>query len=830
MFEELADCETCPLRESKRIFGPVPCEAIGDQDNIEAVFIGIAPAKDELRQKRPMIGYTGKFGREEIKKAGYKNYLLTNCMACWYPDQATDAHLKKATECCRPRLEAELKLFKPKAIITFGAIPTAGILKFPGIDFPITTHEGLPQESDYGTVVPVRQPAAVSRRPDEYTDFKIALDNGLRILNGTWTQPLDPITTVLTKDTLWEGLERINRSGSPAIDTETTKDGFYPYKRNPDKIRCISFAVDPTEGFIIPRNLLDDLETKADIKQCLEANPGTYHNGMFDCGFFYQEGIYPQIRYDTLLAHYMIDERGYAHGLKRLTQRILGAPPWEKEIQQFLPTNKSSYDLIPDESLFPYAARDVCYLLPLEEEFQRSVPATGNGVMARLLLPAAQMFNEIRHKGLRLDLEKLMSLDTGLDVEVDELERELQGIVGYPLNASSAPEVAHYLYDILALPQANPPNKPRTTNKKYIRQFEDVEEVQKVIEVREAKKLKGTYILGVAKFLDYDWRIHPFTKLFGAETGRISTEDPSVMNVSKKGGIKSMYLPEEGEYLLEVDLSGGELRCYAVVTKDEKLREMLRHGDQVPSEDVHNTVAREIAERIGRPVGRGPAKTGVFGRMYGRGIAAFEAGFRLDRTGAVQVVGIIDEMIPTLPKYNNWVKRQILENGELVSYFGRRRRFPYLPTKSMQSDAFREGGNFLIQSMCSDVNLFAMLFMWAQRFETGAVPMFPVHDSVIFSVKDPMMALRVKWMMESYITELIGGEVAFLTEAKIGTNWGNTIPVIGICDCAVSGRHWHLGSTKEGMGSLSETRRELEDILEFVSLHDVPLPYLTIKE
>ena len=108
--------------------------------------------------------------------------------------------------------------------------------------------------------------------------------------------------------------------------------------------------------------------------------------------------------------------------------------------------------------------------------------------------------------------------------------------------------------------------------------------------------------------------------------------------------------------------------------------------------------------------------------------------------------------------------------------------------------------------------------------------MFPVHDSVIFSMKDPMMALKVKWMMEEYITELIGGDVPFLTEAKIGTNWGNTVPVLGMCDCSVSGRHWHLGSTKEGMDSLSETRRELEEVLEFISIHDVPLPYLTIKE
>ena len=825
MFEELADCENCPLRESKRVFGPVPCEVIGDPDNIEATFIGISPAKDELAQKRPMIGYTGKFGREEIKKAGYENYVLTNCMACWYPDQATDNHLKQATECCRPRLEAELKLYKPKAIVTLGAIPTAGILKFPGIEFPITTYEGLPRDSDYGPVIPVRQPAAVSRRPDEYPDFASALKNGLRVLRGTWTQPLDPTTTILTRDTLWEALEKIERSSVLAVDTETTKDGFYPYKRNPDKIRCISFAVDPSEGFVIPRELLDDLETKADIKKCLEANPGTYHNGMFDCGFFYQEGIRPKIKYDTLLAHYLIDERGYAHGLKRLTQRILGAPPWEKEIEQYLPTKKASYDLIPDHVLFPYAARDVCYLLPLEEEFQKSVPETGNGVMARLLLPAAQMFNEIRHKGMRIDVEKMMTLDVGLDQQVDELERDLQVMVGYPINASSPPEVAHYLYDILGLPPS--PKEPRTTGKKYIRQFEDVEEVGKIIEVREAKKIKGTYLLGVAKFLDYDYRIHPMTKLYGAETGRISTEDPSVMNVSKKGGVKGMYDPEDGEYLLEVDLSGGELRCYAVVAGDEKLKEMIRHGDKVPAEDVPNTVSREISERISKPVGRGPAKTGVFGRMYGRGIKAFEAGFRLDNTGAVQVVGIIDEMIPTLPQYNAWVKRQILENGELVSYFGRRRRFPYLPTKNMQSEAFREGGNFLIQSMCSDVNLFAMLHVWEKRFETGATPMFPVHDSVIFSVKDPMMSLRVKWMMEEYITELIGGDVQFLTEAKIGTNWGNTIPVLGMCDCSERKRHWHLHSET---GPFPDTFSNLEDVLGFVETWGVEKPTLTIKE
>ena len=780
MFEDRCQCTSCPLRESKAKLGSVPGEWVRkppewvEGDPTSAVFIGISPAHQELKQKRPMIGPSGTLGRKTADEVGYTDYYITNSMLCWYPEQATEVQIRKAIECCKPRLEAELEYLKPKVIVPMGAVPTAAVL---GVrEVGIMAIEGRLQEGGpYGPVLPVRQPAAVLRRTDEYPDFKGAMENGVRVLKGTFRQAPEPTTTVVGKDHLWEVLERVSRSDKLVIDLETTRNGFFPYGRNPDSIRCIALAIGPEEAYILPYELLEDPECKAKIKEVLEGHPYcVYHNGGFDCGFLFQEGIYTKIHYDTMLAHFLIDEREYSHGLKALAGRYLGAGEWEQELAYYLPNKKASYDLVPDGVLYPYAGKDVCYTYLLEEIFAPKVSPTGGGVLSRILLPASNMFNEIRHTGMRINIEELMNLDTKLDTEGFEMEQELQQLVGFPLNPNSPPEVISYIYDTLGLPVN--PQYGRTSSKRVLRAFEDVEEVGLIMRTREFRKLQGTYVRGVAKFIDYNWRIHPFTKLFGTITGRISTEDPSIMNITKKGGIKVIYQPEADCNLMEVDFSGMELRAYAVITKDQELIRMIEHGDRVKEEDVHNTVAKAVTERTGRMTMRGPAKTGVFGRMYGRGITSFESGFRVDRTGAEEIVGIIDRIIPSLPNYNKWVKYHIHSDGELVSFFGRRRRFPLL-TDENKAEAYRQGGNFLVQSMASDIDLLCMLHMWDVREEFGATPMFPVHDSIIFSIHKDADPYAVKAEIERYANEVVGGTVPFLTEAAVGPDWGHTEPL-----------------------------------------------------
>jgi len=796
MFEDLCKCEECPLRESKKKLGCVPGVLVGEepQGDLPLMLVGISPAKEELRQKTPMTGPSGQLGRQTTEAAGFDNYYITNTFSCYYPPEATESQVRRAAQCCRPRLKAEIEHFTPEVIMPLGNVPTqeflghdVGIMSVMGrvlrtnrelkplmeqrvipeaensLPFPAGPIGDLSDISPKSVIVPSMQPAAVLHEADRFPDLKHNFDVSALYAQGKYRAASDPITVIVDESNIVSVLDSLDQASEIVVDLETTTDGFFPYGANPDKIRCIAVSADEKVGYIFPYNIIHH----PGVHHLINTKPGIYHNGHFDCGFLKQEGFDPVISYDTMLAHFLIDEREFAHGLKVLAAKYLGAPDWEEALKVYLPNKKASYDNIPDHILYPYAARDVCYTYQLKKIFEESVSEHGNGTFAKLLMPCTNMFNDIRHRGIKVDIKEIMTLDDYFDKEYDDLEYQIHQEVGWPLSPTSPADVKQYMYEDLKLEPSR--QYGMTSSKKWMSHFLDIEGIRMIIEAREFKKLQGTYLRGLARFVGPDLRVHPFTKLHGTVTGRISTQDPSIMNITKRGGIKNIYVPTDpGGHILDVDFSGMELRCYAILAEDEYNRDLLRKGT-----DIHSIVANEASQRAGRMIERGPAKAAVFGKMYGRGLESFKAGLRLDEESAVELIQTIKEFFPDLDPYHQKVRNQIHKRGELVSYFGRRRRFPLL-TKENVNEIYRQAGNFGIQSMGSDINLYCMLHMYSLMEQTGATPLFPVHDSIVFDLKEGALENVgfIKEEMQRYAEELTGNLVPFKVDGKVGKTWG----------------------------------------------------------
>ena len=764
MFEELAKCDACPLRKSKAELGAVPGEGVGEEP-YEAVMIGISPARVELKQKRPMVGPSGQLGRSVAKKIGLDNYFITNTFCCWYPENATELQIQKAAECCRPRLDAEIEFLKPKLVIGLGNRPVREIM---GYEYNVLAIEGRVVDSKYGPFLPIRQPAQVLRNTESYPDFKEALNSGVDYLRGIYKTAADPKTVIVTEDNITEITERIMKAPFVACDLETTTKGFFPYGWDPDKIRCIALAIDEDIGYIVPKELLDH----PNVKMIINNSRLSFHNGHFDCGFLYQAGFLPQVFYDTLLAHFMLDERTGSHGLKILARKILGAPDWEAELYKYLPKKKSSYDLIPDNILFPYAARDVVYTLQLTKYFMESIKPEGNGLFAKLIMPCLNMFNQIRHEGILMDIEKLMEIN--FDDILADYEKQILDLTGLLINPGSAPEVNHLVYDVLKIPVSE--RYGRSSTKNYLNNFRDHEAIALILDSRQMKKLSGTYVKGMANFIDKNWRIHPFTKLWGTVTGRISTEDPSVMNIPRKGGIKEVFIPDPGHHMLNIDFSGNELRSYAAIMQDQHLIQMIKDGDEGISLDIHDLVGERATQLAGRMVTRGGSKTLVFGRMFKRGFPAIKRALGTNDEDTRSLISYVDSVFPSLGEYNRIVEHNIHSKGELVSWFGRRRRFGLI-VEEHREEIYRMGVNFYVQSMASDINLFCMLEIWKKREELGIKPLFPVHDSIMIDIESIDVIPILVREIEEYATELAKNIVPFKVKAEVGRSWGEAILV-----------------------------------------------------
>ncbi len=807
------NCKDCPLNGHQQVLGGGICILKGTEEQekstnpkvllqlVEAgpstkttysvVMAGMAPAREELAKGEVFVGISGQILKALLVRLGYTEAYLCNCLQCEIPGDwiENDPRRQLAIECCRERFLDEISSASPRLIVAMGAMPLEeligaySIVKVAGRVFPteVTKYKIAP-------VLPTLHPAYVWRWPEVFYDLVDQMRAGVKWLDGTYQSAVEPQVIIATRENIDSILDLLEQANIGSLDLETTGGGFYPYGNDPDQIRCLIFAVDNKTSYIIPafhcgkdnpywdnwggeeieyENLLVAPDIYPRLKKLIEEGTWRLHNGQFDAGFLLQVGILVTIFFDSMLAHYTIDEREYAHGLKKIAGGSLGAPDWEEDIRLYTTKKKDSYDKIPNSKLFWYGAHDGIYTNQISEGLEEDTKDTW--FLHQILLPAANMFNELRHRGIRVNPKELMSLDETLELEVSQADDELAILAGEPVNANSPQEVMELLYDKLKYPLPyGHKGRMRTSNKKALASFLPDPLIEKIIDCRHFSKLKNTYVESLAKFIGEDVKLHPFTRLMAAVTGRLATEDPSVMNISKTGGIMRIYIPEFGHKFGVFDYKGMELRVGALVTEDRHLIEILWD----PERDPHRECATEAYGADLAAQMRGRIKTVVFGRFYGRGRDSVQRALRLTNDETDHLVDTVDGFFPNLPVYQEKTRREIHEKGYLVSMFGRYRRFGLL-TRSNISEIYRQGYNFKVQSPASDIPLMVMLRLYEIREETRAVPLWPIHDSIIFDMESEDCVPVIKDHMERIAQELVDGKMRFPVDVKVGDNWGD---------------------------------------------------------
>ena len=125
------------------------------------MFIGEAPGFHEDRQGLPFVGAAGKFLDELLASAGImrQDVYICNVVKCRPP--ANRDPLPDEIETCRPYLDRQIALIKPKIIVTLGRysmgryFPRASISKI----------HGQPMRRDGVIYVPMLHPAAALHQP-----------------------------------------------------------------------------------------------------------------------------------------------------------------------------------------------------------------------------------------------------------------------------------------------------------------------------------------------------------------------------------------------------------------------------------------------------------------------------------------------------------------------------------------------------------------------------------------------------------------------------------------------------------------------------------------
>ena len=125
-----ANCKNCPLWKSgtQTVFGE-------GKSSSAIVIVGEQPGDQEDLSGRPFVGPAGKILDRALKEAGIarSNTYMTNAVKHfkWEPRGKRRIHKKPSPReiaACRPWLEAELRIIRPKTVVCLGATATLALL------------------------------------------------------------------------------------------------------------------------------------------------------------------------------------------------------------------------------------------------------------------------------------------------------------------------------------------------------------------------------------------------------------------------------------------------------------------------------------------------------------------------------------------------------------------------------------------------------------------------------------------------------------------------------------------------------------------------------
>ena len=164
--DEVQDCTACELYKgaTQAVFGEGLAKA-------EAMFVGEQPGDREDREGKPFVGPAGRVFDEALEEAGIDRSLVyvTNVVKHFHYAERGKRRIHQRPraehiKACRPWLDAELEVVRPRVLVCLGAVPAQALI---GRHVKVTQDHGRPLESELAPVVMVTvHPSSILRQRD----------------------------------------------------------------------------------------------------------------------------------------------------------------------------------------------------------------------------------------------------------------------------------------------------------------------------------------------------------------------------------------------------------------------------------------------------------------------------------------------------------------------------------------------------------------------------------------------------------------------------------------------------------------------------------------
>lgn len=155
--EMISNCKLCELAESRT--NTVP--GSGRMKNVELVFVGEAPGRNEDQAGKPFVGAGGRLLDELINHAGLNRdeVYVTNIVKCRPPNNRKP-ELDEIQVCTANYLERQIKILDPLLICSLGA---TALEYFTGQKSIGAAHGKLTRSKNEYSLFPTYHPASIFR-------------------------------------------------------------------------------------------------------------------------------------------------------------------------------------------------------------------------------------------------------------------------------------------------------------------------------------------------------------------------------------------------------------------------------------------------------------------------------------------------------------------------------------------------------------------------------------------------------------------------------------------------------------------------------------------
>ncbi|MBP6005600.1 hypothetical protein KA531_01715 [Candidatus Saccharibacteria bacterium] len=400
----------------------------------------------------------------------------------------------------------------------------------------------------------------------------------------------------------------------------------------------------------------------------------------------------------------------------------------------------------------------------------------------RIEWPLIPVLKKMEDYGTMLDLKQIEKQTKALRGRLSEIDHQAQDIAGEEFNLGSVKQLQGILFDKLKI-SSQGLKRNKTGISLAADQLDKLEGQHPIIDLirdyRMISKLLNTYLETLPKLADKGARVHTTYNQIGAQTGRLSSVNPNLMNIPTRTelgrAVKSCFIAPEGRRLISVDYSQIDLRVAAILSQDKNLLDAFRN-----QEDIHRRTASLIYQvPIDQVTNqqRYQAKAINFGVLYGMGAHGLVRTSGIEYQEAEDFIERYFRALPDLKLYLESVKQFVREYQFVDTYFGRRRHFPEINAKSFQLRMASERAaiNLPIQGTVADLMKLAMIEL-DQQLPKQARLIMQIHDELVVEVDQSQVdqvVRQVKQIMEgvwSFSIPLSAG-------VKVGQNLGEMIEV-----------------------------------------------------